>query len=87
MLQLSEAMQNEVMRIKIVYFGIRTFKNFYVALWDSQYFEGIYFLEGSTLINRNDKRIYRTIQKLLAHIALLNTRRYTLTDAQAHFVC
>ena len=35
MLQLSEAMKNEVMRIKIVYFGIRTFKNFNVAIWDS----------------------------------------------------
>ena len=35
MRRLSEAMKNEVMRIKIVYFGIRTFQNFYTALWDS----------------------------------------------------
>ena len=35
MLRLLEAMKNEVMRIKIVYYGIRTFQNFYVALWDS----------------------------------------------------
>ena len=34
MLRLSEAMKNEVMRIKIVCFGTRTFKNFYVAFWD-----------------------------------------------------
>ena len=35
MLRLSDAMKNTVMRIKIVYFGMRTFQNFYVALWDS----------------------------------------------------
>ena len=35
MLQLCEEMKNEVMRIKIFCFGIRTFQNFYVALWDS----------------------------------------------------
>ena len=35
MLRLSKAMKNEVMRIKIVDFGIRTFQNFYVALWDT----------------------------------------------------
>ena len=35
MLRLSDAMQNEVMRIEIVCFGVRTFQNFYVALWDS----------------------------------------------------
>ena len=35
MLRLTEAMKNEVMRIKIVYLGIRTFQNFYVLLWDS----------------------------------------------------
>ena len=35
MLRLSEAMKNEVMRIKMVYFGIRTFQNVFVALWDS----------------------------------------------------
>ena len=35
MFRLSEVMKNEVMRIKIVYFGIRIFQNFYVALWDS----------------------------------------------------
>ena len=31
----NEAMKNEVIRIKIVYFGIRTFQNFYVPFWDS----------------------------------------------------
>ena len=35
MLLLSEAMKNDVMRVKIVCFGLRTFQNFYVALWDS----------------------------------------------------
>ena len=35
MLRLSEAMKNEVMWIKVVHFGIRTFQNLYVALWDS----------------------------------------------------
>ena len=35
MLRLSEAMKNEVMRIKIVCFGLRIFQNFYIALWDS----------------------------------------------------
>ena len=35
MLRFSEATENEVMRIKIVYFGIRKFHNFYIALWDS----------------------------------------------------
>ena len=35
MLRLSDAMKNEVLRIKIVYFGKRTFQNFYVALWNS----------------------------------------------------
>ena len=35
MVRLSEAIKNEVMRIKMIYFGIRTFQNFYVALWDS----------------------------------------------------
>ena len=34
MLGLSEAMDNEVTQIKIVCFGIHTFKKFYVALWD-----------------------------------------------------
>ena len=32
MLRLSEAMENEVMWIKMVCFGIRNFQNFYVAL-------------------------------------------------------
>ena len=35
MLRLPEAMKNEVMRIKIVCFGVRTFQNFFLALWDS----------------------------------------------------
>ena len=35
MLRLAEAMKNEDMWIKIVCFGVRTFQNFYVALWDS----------------------------------------------------
>ena len=32
---MSEAKKNEVMRIKMVYFGIRTFQNFSIELWDS----------------------------------------------------
>ena len=35
MLRLSQAMKIEVIRMKIVYIGIRTFQNFYVALWNS----------------------------------------------------
>ena len=34
MLRFSEAMENEVMRIKIVCYGIRAFQNFHIALWD-----------------------------------------------------
>ena len=64
MLRLSEAVKNKVMRIKIVYFGIRLFQNFYVATWDPKYLKKIYFLEAS-------KRIYHVTQKLFAHIALL----------------
>ena len=75
MLWLSQAMKNGVMRIKIVYFGIRTFQNFYVALWDSWYLKEIHFLEASTLINCDDKRIYRAKQKLLAHIVLPDNNR------------
>ena len=35
MLRLSEAMKNEVMRIKIVCFGIRTLQKLYIAPCDS----------------------------------------------------
>ena len=58
MLRLSEAMKNEFMRIKIVCFGIRIFQNFYVALWNTQYFKEIHLLDVSTLINREDKTIF-----------------------------
>ena len=75
MLRLSEAIKNEVMRIKMIHFGIRTSQNFYIALWDSQYLKKVHFLHATTLINRDDKRIYRATQKFLAQIALLSTRR------------
>ena len=86
-LRLSEATKNEVMRIKIVCFGIRDFENIFFALWVCYYLKEIYFLDAFTLANHDDRRICRATQKLLAHIALLSTRRCTLTDAQAHFVC
>ena len=63
MLRLSEAMKNEVMPIKIICFGIRIFQNFYVALWDTLYFKKIHFLDASTLINRDDKRVHHATQK------------------------
>ena len=34
MLRLPEAMENEVMWIKIVCFGVRIFQNCYIVLWD-----------------------------------------------------
>ena len=61
---MSETIKNEVSGQKMFDFGIRTFQDFHVALWDSKYSRGIHFLDVSTSINRDDKRIYYATQKL-----------------------
>ena len=33
--RLPGAMKNVVMRVKIIFFGIHTFQNYYVEIWDS----------------------------------------------------